>query len=83
MQRWCVSTLGLPSSQTIDDIISSLQSGNLSAPVVTLQQLYDSGLRASSIASGLAARLRTDLAADTPTLSASDALAAGPASAGR
>ena len=66
--------LGLPSSQAIDDIISSLQSGNLSAPVVTLQQLYDSGLRASSIASGLAARLRTDLAADTPTLSASDTL---------
>ncbi len=66
--------LGLPSSQAIDDIISSLQSGNLSAPVVTLQQLYDSGLRASSIASGLAARLRTDLAADTPILSARDTL---------
>ena len=66
--------LGLPSSQAIDDIISSLQSGNLSAPVVTLQQLYDSGLRASSIASGLAARLRTDLAADTPILPASDTL---------
>ena len=77
MQRWCVSNWACRPA-AIDDIISSLQSGNLSAPVVTLQQLYDSGLRASSIASGPAARLRTDLAADTPTLSASDTLAYWP-----
>jgi len=66
--------LGLPSSQAIDDVLASLQSGDLAAPVIALQNLYDNGLRASSIATNLAMRLRQSLADGQPILPAADTL---------
>lgn len=62
--------LGIPSRQAVQDVLRSLGSDNVSAPVVALQKLYDEGYRAPAIAEQLSAELRQQLTDDSLVLPA-------------
>jgi DNA polymerase III subunit gamma/tau len=60
--------LGMPPDDAVNDLLATLTSGDISAPVKALQTLYDNGFRASTIAEQLAHQLRSQLTDGTPTL---------------
>lgn len=60
--------LGMPSDDAIKELITTLTSGDISAPIKALQALYDSGFRAATIAEQLARQLRAQLVDGTPVL---------------
>lgn len=66
--------LGIPSDAAVQTLLESLAGESLSAPVAALQQLYDAGFRATTIAEQLSRLVRQRLADDTLTLPAATAL---------
>lgn len=53
--------LGIPPDEAITHLLASLTSGDIAAPVIALQSLYDGGYRATTIAEQLAKQLRNNL----------------------
>jgi DNA polymerase III subunit gamma/tau len=53
--------LGIPPSESIDALVTGLQSGNVSQLLPTLLSLYEQGYQAAGIAKQLAAKLRRDI----------------------
>lgn len=66
--------LGIPPEAAVQAVLATLTSGDISAPVVALQGLYDDGYRAAGIAEQLGAVLRAQLTDGVGTLSAIQAL---------
>jgi DNA polymerase-3 subunit gamma/tau len=66
--------LGIPPEEAVLQLLESLSAANISAPVSTLQELYDAGYRAATIAEQLARLIRTRLADDTLLMPAPNAL---------
>ena len=66
--------LGIPPEEAVEQLLATLSTGQVAAPVIALQGLYDAGYRASTIAEQLARLVRRQLAEDSLTLPAGGAL---------
>ncbi|HEY1064274.1 MAG TPA: DNA polymerase III subunit gamma/tau [Candidatus Saccharimonadales bacterium] len=66
--------LGIPSEAGVIDLLQSLRNGNIAAPVIALQSLYDQGYRAPAIAEQMSRQIRKQLTDGDDTLSASSML---------
>jgi DNA polymerase III subunit gamma/tau len=68
------SQLGVPPAAGVQAVLDSLQQEDITAPLTTLQALYDDGFRASGIAEQLSKQLRQAMVAGSSPLAPADTL---------